>query len=261
MLGVVRLRFGIVSRDREAEAKLARVCSALGEALATEVVPCVLPTFEALREEIVTGRIELAWCPPISAVQLELDGKVTMAVGVFREGGSSYSSAIFVAASSDYTRIEELRGARIAWVDRESAAGYLLPRLRLASLGFGDDAFVSQTFEGAHEAVVRAVMEGRADVGATHVSFAPIRGHIESAGWLSAGYAMHDVRILATAGPIPPDVIAMSSAVPASMHDPIVEALVSLGRSDEVADLFAGSGFVLVGRYQYDGLRELLRAG
>ena len=44
-----------------AEAKLARVCSLLGEALAVEVVPRVLPTFEALREEIVGERIELAW--------------------------------------------------------------------------------------------------------------------------------------------------------------------------------------------------------
>jgi phosphonate transport system substrate-binding protein len=253
------LRFGIVSREAAAEPTLARVCEALGAALECDVAPRVLPTFEALRQEIVADRIELAWCPPISAVQLELAGKVSIAVGVFREGGSSYSSAIFVAASSPCMRIEDLRGKRLAWVDPESAAGYRLPKLRLASLGLDDDAFASETFEGAHESVVHAVMEGRADAGATHVSFAPVRGNIESAGWLRAGYAMHDVRILATAGPIPPDVIVVSQRVPEAMHESIVEALVSLERRDDVLDLFAGSGFVLVGRYQYDGLRELLR--
>ncbi|MGZ3424211.1 MAG: phosphate/phosphite/phosphonate ABC transporter substrate-binding protein [Polyangiales bacterium] len=253
------LRFGIVSRESNAEATLARVCRALGDAIGAEVVPRVLPTFAELREEIVADRIELAWCPPISAVQLELSGTTSIAVGVFREGGSSYSSAIFVAASSPWARFEDLRGKRIAWVDRESAAGYLLPKLRLASLGLGDSAFAAQTFEGSHEAVVRAVLEGRADAGATHVSFAPVRGNIESSGWLRAGFDMQDVRILATAGPIPPDVIVVSKRVPDALQESIVEGLVSVGADEDVRDLFAGNGFVLVGRYQYDGLRALLQ--
>lgn len=254
------LRFGIVSGDPSAAPTLARVCDALAARIARPVVPQVFPSFTELREDLAAERLALAWSPPIPAVELELEGRVSFLAAVHREGGSSYSSAIFTTTTSPVRTVEAIRGARVAWVSRDSAAGYLFPRLKLGALGLRGDAFGSESFEGTHEAVVRAVVEGRADVGATHVSFAPVRGNIESAGWTRAG--VRDVRILATAGPIPPDVVVASRAAPASLLEPSTDALLALATHeatrDDVHALFAGRGFVLVGRYQYDALRALV---
>lgn len=253
------LRFGIVSGDPAAEAKLQRLCDALRAQLRRPVPPVVYPTFAELRDGLMAAEVDVAWAPPIAAVQLELAGKVTIAVGVWREGGSSYSSAVFTRADSPLRHVDDLRGKTIAWVDRESAAGYLLPRLKLASLGVRPEVYQG-LFAGSHEAVVDAVLAGRADAGATHVSFAPVRGNIESAGWSHVA-SERDVRILVTAGPIPPDVIVVSRGV--AEPDLLTEALIAVASSpatsDDVHSLFAGRGFVMVGSYQYDGLRAMLQ--
>ncbi|MBI2391927.1 MAG: phosphate/phosphite/phosphonate ABC transporter substrate-binding protein [Deltaproteobacteria bacterium] len=254
------LRFGIVTAGDAGDVQ--RLCDALGRQLSRRVVPRVFDTFGAMRAELARSELELAWSPPVAAVQLELAGVVSIAVGIWREGGSSYSSAIFTRASGPVSRVTELRGKRIAWVDEESAAGYLLPKTKLAALGVR--SFEKETFEGTHEAVVRAVMEGRADAGATHVSFQPVSDKIETAGWSRGGaYRHEDVRILATAGPIPPDVVVVSRKLPESLHDELSDVLVALGQApstrDDVRAVFAGHGFVLVGSYQYDALRSLWR--
>lgn len=256
------LRFGIVTGDALAADNLRLVCEALGRELGRSIVPYVFPTFAELREKLDSGGLEVAWSPPIPAVQLELAGKFAIAVGVFREGGSGYSSAIFTRAASMIRTLDDLRGKQVAWVDRESAAGYLLPKLKLASKGLRAGSY-QEVFAGTHEAVVRAVLEGRADAGATNVSFAPVRGNIESAGWSTLALE-RDVRILATAGPIPPDVIVVSRELAEGVLEQITESLLvvasALATSEYVRALFRGHGFVMVGSYQYDGLRSLLKS-
>jgi ABC-type phosphate/phosphonate transport system substrate-binding protein len=75
---------------------------------------------------------------------------------------------------------------------------------------------------------------------------------------------MEDVRILATAGPIPPDVIVVSRSAPELVQEQLGDALIDVSTDatsrDAVESLFAGRGFVLVGRYQYDDLRKLVSA-
>ncbi len=253
------LRFGIVSGDPAAPSRLQRVCDALRGQMRRPIAPFVYPTFAELRERLVAAEVDVAWAPPIAAVQLELAERVVIAVGVWREGGSSYSAAVFTGAASPLRHVDDLRGKTIAWVDRESAAGYLLPRLKLTSLGIRPESY-RELFAGSHEAVVDAVLSGRADAGATHVSFAPVRGNIESAGW-SRVASERDVRILVTAGPIPPDVIVVSRGL--AEPELITEALIAVASSpttsDDVRSLFAGRGFVMVGSYQYDGLRAMLQ--
>lgn len=243
---------GIVSGAANAENNLRELCDDLSDALGTWVRPRIFKTFGELRQRLVDGKLAIAWSPPIAAMRLAHLARI--AVGVHREGGTSYSSAIFTAASSAVTALEQLRGRRMAWVDEESAAGYVIPKKKLFAAGV--TTFAAQTFEGSHEAVVRAVLEGRADGGATNVAIDPVSGRFESTGWsnVTAGDA---VRVLATAGPIPPDVIVIANTIDDAMHDRITDALLAMATRAHVLSLFAGRGFVLVGRYQYE---ELMRA-
>ena len=60
---------------------------------------------------------------------------------------------------------------------------------------------------GSHEEVVRAVLEGAADVGATFVYLDAKRGIQKRSGW-----GRERVQVIAHAGPIPADVVAADLA-------------------------------------------------
>lgn len=259
------LRFGIVSAAPSADRQLRVVCDELSKVLGEKIEGRVLPTFPQLAAAIEKRDIDVAWTPPLTAVELERAGTIEIALGVWRGSGPSYSSAIFVPERSAITRLEHLRGKRMAWVDPSSAAGYVFPRLKLVSLGLQPDAlFSSQVFYRTHEDVVRAVFEGRADVGATCVAFYG-SGEIQSAGWSKArAHKDSEVRILETAGPIPTDAIVVATRIPAARRKRIADGLlkisVSVAARDSVASLFSGQGFVSLGSSQYEPVRALLGA-
>jgi len=254
------LEFGVVATDPEAERSLAVVCDALSKRVGRAMRPRVLRSFGELGARLASGDIDIAWAPPIAAVELELAGKVAIAVGVWRGGGSAYSSALFTRASGPIQKLGHLRDKRVAWVDRGSAAGYVFPRKKLESFGLNPDkVFGAQTFEGTHEAVARAVFEGRADVGATHVTFKVGTHEVESAGFRLLG---DDVRMLLVAGPIPPDAIVITRRLSDDLHERITDALLATSEGatqEHMQKVFAGSSFTIVGSYQYDALRTMLR--
>lgn len=59
----------------------------------------------------------------------------------------------------------------MAWVDTNSSAGYLVPRMRIAAAGLDPETlFARQSFLGSHERVACAGLDGDADAGATYLS-------------------------------------------------------------------------------------------
>jgi len=257
------LRFGIVSAAPAAAEHLRIICAELSKVVGETVSGRVMSSFPLLAAAIEARDVDLAWTPPLTAVELERAGTIEIALGVWRGGGPSYSSAIFVPTKSTILRLEHLRGKRMAWVDPSSAAGYVFPKLKLTTLGMQPDVvFSSQVFYRTHEEVVRAVFEGRADVGATCVAFYS-SGQIQSAGWSKAGaHSDSEVRILETAGPIPTDAIVVASRLTPStrkrLADGLMKVSVSAAAREAVALLFSGQGFVSLGSSQYDSVRALL---
>lgn len=252
----MELRLGIVSGARSADENLAALCDDLSREVGETITPRLFATYPELRDCLEQRELHIAWSSPIAAVRLQQLGVASIAVGIHREGGSSYSSAIFTSAASSIRRLEELRNKRIAWVDPESAAGFVIPRQKLRTAGVA--SFAAQLFEGSHEAVVRAVLGGRADAGATNIAVDPVSGAVESSGWDRIA-PPESIRVLATAGPIPPDAIVIGESVPEATHYAIVEALLAVATREHVRSLFGGRGFVLVGDYQYEELGKMVR--
>ena len=135
---------------------------------------------------------------------------------------TSYSTALFARPGSPIGSPAELAGARAAWVDRQSATCYLLIRAHLRALGVDlDRAIASDRFTGSHEEVALAVLEGSADVGASFVHLDPRDDRPLRAAWGAAA-----VRVIAHAGPIPADVVAVSSRLDPVLRARIQRALV-----------------------------------
>jgi phosphonate transport system substrate-binding protein len=210
-------------------ASLQAFAAALGRAVGVSARPADFSDYPALLEAMYEGEIDIAWLPPIIAMRAAAAGRALPIALPMRRGVASFHSALFTQVGSPIQRPPDLSGARGAWVDRQSASGYLLIRAALRAQGVNlAQAFSEDTFLGSHQAVVQAVMDGRADVGATFL-------HYDAAGtgvW-RAGWGANNVHVIARVGPIPADVIAAGVHVPVPLIRAVQKALID-GEHDEV---------------------------
>jgi phosphonate transport system substrate-binding protein len=260
------MQFGIVSGIKDAPPMFSTLCQELSKHVDERIWPRVITTFPELTALMRSGALDLAWAPPIVAVELELDERADIMLGIWRGAGPTFSSALFVAEDSAVTKVAELRGKSVGWVDEDSASGYFFPRLKLASMGFPPDEFFGkQSFHRTHENVAKAVFDRKVDVGATCVAYYSGTGRVQSAGWLkNQAFTNEQVRILALSGPIPTDAIVVRKTLDERLKTMISKALIKLavtaGVRDIVRNLFAGDGFVHIDPSHYEQLRGLIKA-
>jgi phosphonate transport system substrate-binding protein len=252
------LTFAVVSGSPTAERDLAAMCSELTAALARTVTPRVLSTYAALKEDVARGEAQVAWAPPLVAIELEDDGVASIDLCCTRSGQIEYHAALFTRHASPIEKLSDLAGCRAAWVDADSAAGYVLPRRRIAEAGLDPETlFAKETFLGTHARVARAVLEGEADVGATYVLLDPATKRPLSAGWLDAGAGINGAYVLATAGPIPSDAIVFARSLPSAVKAALVRQVSALPQSvlHAVGRLLHADGFANVPTSHFEALR------
>ncbi len=157
--------------------------------------------YDELADWISRGMVDVALVPPLAYVRAKeriacLRLLRTMVVG----GTVHYSGYIVVRDESPITSARDLAGRRIAFVEPSSASGYLFARHWLGHEGIDPDHdLAGAAFLGSHEAVIRAVLSGEADAGAT------FQGAVQRARQLGLDTA--SLRILAITGRIPLDAL------------------------------------------------------
>jgi ABC-type phosphate/phosphonate transport system substrate-binding protein len=231
--------------------QLASGAAAFSEALrrrsGLDVSLLAMPSHAALQALAEQGGADLVWAPPLVAADLSRFGVATPLCAVERGGRTCYPSVLIVRAdgadgadgagladgagcggAADRRRrqvrsLDDLQGARVAWVSRLSAAGCVVPRLFLQATGLlPSSVFSQQRYVHGHEQVLDAVRSGEADVGATYASFRRFSSALE----LSPSAA--GLRILAVAGSVPSELVMVTRAVPRAAASRLREALVSL---------------------------------
>lgn len=199
----------------------------LGEAIEARtglrLAPFRAPSPALLPELLERARDALAWMPPNVAASVSRLRLGSLLVAL-RMRGRRPRSAVLVARP-ELGGLAQLAGRKMGWVSRWSATGYELPRLYLESFGVEvDDLLSSQRFYGSHDAVARALCAGEVDVIATHSSR------------LRDLLARTPIRIVASVGPVPDDVVVAGSAVNVGVRNALTAAFYSL-TSDHVAVL------------------------
>ncbi|GAC1536752.1 MAG: hypothetical protein NVS3B10_00860 [Polyangiales bacterium] len=198
------------------------LCALLSTATGQVFYPHHALSYAELVAGMERGDLALAGAPPMPAIELQDRGQATALVAPVRKGSTLYHSALIVRPGGPKT-LAELKGKRVVWVDRDSAAGYVVPRLHLAINGIEPDGyFAHELFLGSHIAVIEAVLGGRVDVGATFAKVESHTGRIIQAAWTSVeGKSRSPVEVLATIGPIPSDMILASNRLPADVRSRI----------------------------------------
>src|ERR1700682_44287 len=179
--------------------------------------------YQDLFDALTNGRVTLAWLPPLLYARSAVDG-LTLAAVPEREGGLLYRSAILVARAAPFRGAAELRGTRAAWVDQNSASGYMFPRQYLVAVGV---TFSTETFHRSPNVAAEEVTAGRADL-----STCPVSG--DDAAQASRdirdvlGTTADMLRVLGLTDPIPPDGLVFSPAAPEAVKQQLASALLQL---------------------------------
>jgi phosphate/phosphite/phosphonate ABC transporter binding protein len=217
-----RIAFGLVvpTAGGELPVRVDRLAALVGGHAGVVIERRDAPSYEALADDVRAGRVDLAWLPPI--VYVRLADVVTPMGSILRGGQTSYEAALVVKADSRIKTIDALGSTRAGWVDPWSAAGFVMPRVKLALLGVDPrTVFRTEVFHGSHRAAMRALADGACDVAGTYAR-SDEKGKIVSGAWSEQGL---EVRVLATFGAIPPDVIATRRGFPDDERATLLAAL------------------------------------
>ncbi len=229
------LTFGLIQQEDSPamQAALADVARYLGEAIGQEVVARPLPGYEALAAAVAAKELDIAWLPPLVHIQTPPRAAIPV-VSARRGGDDSYESVLIAAEGSTIEGGKGLTGLRAAWVDPWSAAGFVVPRMKLVERGFDPrELFRFETFAGSHTEVAKAVLEGRADVGGTFARFAK-DGTPKTGGWRRIEGAK--VHVVERYGEVPPDVVCTSAELDGPTITKVEKAFVDAGTHPEVRE-------------------------
>ncbi|WP_337870516.1 phosphate/phosphite/phosphonate ABC transporter substrate-binding protein [Meiothermus sp.] len=132
-------------------------------------VEIFIPTeYRGLIEAMRGGNLDFAFFPPDGYVIANADVGAQVLLKSVRGTSPFYWSAIIVRKDSGIKNLQGLEGKTIAWVDKNSAAGYVFPRAALVGEKLDPDKlFAKQTFAGRHDAAVLAVLNKSVDAAAT----------------------------------------------------------------------------------------------
>jgi phosphonate transport system substrate-binding protein len=216
------IRFALLADPIEAGPAFEEMASAVSERAPLTLEPMFVSSYAGLSQAVENGTCDAAWSPPLVAQGLLASGMGRPLVAVGRGGRTSYYS-VLLARGEGSIGLTALARARIGWVSKLSAAGYVVPSLYLRSLGLEpDELFAAQSFLGSHRAVLRALADGEVDLAATYATLA--RG---GRTLLLPDDAPAGTRVVTAAGPIPGDVVFAGATLRTSLREMLRGALLA----------------------------------
>ncbi len=156
------------------------------------------------------------------------------------DGSTGYYSIAVARADSGIKSLADAKGKRLGYADPDSTSGYLVPMVTLPEALGGmpiDEYFAETSFNGGHENLVLAVLDGKVDVGTTWGS---------GVGEWSEGYTSGNIRSMVDKGMldmedivevwksplIPNGPMVMRTDLPQEMKDKIVAFYTALPTED-----------------------------
>lgn len=134
---------------RTQQARLESFCESLSEAVGSPVSAHGFGHYRDLLEAMHEGKVDVAWLPPVIALRATARGRTIPIALPIRGGVASFSSALFTRPGSAIKSPRDLIAVRAAWVDKQSAAGYLVIRGSLRAQGVNlERAFAAESFLG-----------------------------------------------------------------------------------------------------------------
>lgn len=168
--------------------------------------------YENTVENLGKGITDFAALGPVNCViaKKRHDSKC-LAMGLNNEGRPEYRSVIFTRIDNPVNSIKDLRGRTVAFGDKYSTQGHIIPRKMLEDAGITLEVLKGYVFTGSHANTARVVLNGEYDAGAIQDNLA--RRLVEEG----------KIKVLAISKPYPSSLICSNKEV----HSPIVKSVKS----------------------------------
>jgi phosphonate transport system substrate-binding protein len=140
----------------------------LGKLTGIPVRVTVASDYAAVIEALRNQTADLAFVHPAGYVLANREAKAMILAKNQWHGKTTFSSRIYVRKDAGIKTLEELRGKTIAFVDPASSSGYIYPMVMLIQKGLVRNRdpktfFREVVFSGAHDASIRALLNGHVD--------------------------------------------------------------------------------------------------
>jgi len=223
-----------------------------------EKVKLFTPTsdYAGVIEAMKNKMVDVAWFGPLSYVLAEQEANAeAFAVGVRKNGSSTYKSCIVIPGDSPAKSIQDLKGKHVAFVDPASTSGGLVPTYMVKkATGMMPEKFFGKfEYLGKHDAVQMAVKNKKVDAGADNdLSYEKLieKGEITK----------ESNKILVFSDPLPGSPIAFRKDIDPKLKEKIKTAILSAHKEMEKV-----SGFGQIIRYDeakpenYQMIRDLIK--
>jgi phosphonate transport system substrate-binding protein len=220
---------------------------------------------------MTSKKVDVAWLAPTAYVLAKDQNDAEVVYKALRRNAATgtldevYYSTIIVPASSTATRLSDLKGKRIAFVDPTSTSGYIYPAALFLKNGLDVKKDVNATFAGGHDAAALAVYQGNADAAAT------FEGAAEQLLKERFPDVTSKLKTLAKTDPIPNDVIAfrkdlapgakekLKAAIKKMASDPAAVGKDSAGKETRLLAIYRWDGVADAKDSDFDPIREVAR--
>lgn len=242
------------------EAQGAAFAKALQDELKTPVNIYISKDYDSLARAMQENKIQFAFFSPSVFVQVEneIPAKVLLKK-VWKE--PFYYSAIIVPEKSKIKKLGDLKGRKVAFVDKNSASGYLYPKVALSKASIKDTDFKELIFSGNHENSMQLLVDNKVDAVAV---FSDDETGKASAWSMFAKNNDSKFRIIWLSEPIPNDAFCVHKAFydknTKLVHD-VMFGIIDLYESERsfesFSELLGSKSLVPATSKHYDAVREM----
>lgn len=203
---------------------------------------------------LIKGEIDIAWLASMTSVEARSNPEIELLVKPIRFGTTSYRGIIIARQDSGIRSLKDLKGKKFAWVEQESASGYIFPKALLLEAGIDPEKdFAESAFLNKHDAVVLNVLLGKYDAGACYD---------DARNTLRDKSKMDELTILATTQDISNEPLVVRKSLPPDLREKIKTALLELNIKNPegkaiLDDLTDVQGFVPVKDTDYDYIEKV----
>lgn len=238
------------------------LASLVGGAVKQPGVGKVFKDQESLALAVSRGEVDVALIGPLAWLRIDAKTKTQLLVRAVRKGKTTYRAVLFAPPKSPLTSLEVLkqqqRPLKVAWTETSSATGYVLAKATLLAAGINPaQSFETQDFLGTHDAVCKAVFEGRYQLGATFSDQTPNGARVS--GCLQAlGPKTDTLTVVAMSPEVPNDVVV--AAPKFAQAAAVVAALKDAGNQARVQAALLADGVAPVADADFAPVRKALDA-
>jgi len=162
------------------------------------------------------------------ALAIEKLGVDPIARPINLDGTSTYHGYLFVRKNSGIKNVKDMKGKKMAFVEKATTAGYIFPIAYLKENGVTDmkKYFSEYYFTGSHDAAIYAVLDKKADIGAAKHS---IYDRVRKAD----PRVDKELTILAESAKVPSNGLCVRKGLDANIKKKLKEALLNIDKDPE----------------------------